>query len=128
MKGDGFLNEERAIFREVRKLLGEDTDPPDNSLIKAKLIKWGGGDHFPDEHSWARSSIDRRLVKLFRKHGIAPVLATLKGLEVELRKSGKSLPGYYQGGRPNSKLDQALKIARRNEARWVRERKERKQR
>lgn len=113
------LNEERGIQAEVRDLLGKDDDLPDNFEIKAEIVAWGGGDHFPDEYSWAR------LVNLFRNHGVALVLDTIAELEAELEEMGLELPEYYREGRPNSKLDQALQIARRNEAQWAREREER---
>lgn len=112
-----------GILDQVREYLGEDDEvPTDNSEIKAKLVELGGGDHFPDERSWAS------LVNLFRYHGIAPVLDTIAELEVELEEMGLELPEYYRDGRPNSKFDQALKIARRNEGQWAIEREERRHR
>ncbi|OGY27739.1 MAG: hypothetical protein A2Z42_02755 [Candidatus Woykebacteria bacterium RBG_19FT_COMBO_43_10] len=116
------------ILDQVRDLLGEDDDSLDNSQIKAKLVEWGGGDNFPDKHSWARSTLERRLADLFREHGVASVLIAIEELEVELEELGEGLPDYYRQDCFNSKLNQALKIARRNDLRWVRERKEKKRR
>ena len=122
------MSEEGDVLDQVRAFLGEDDDSPDNFQIKAKLVEWGGGDNFPDEHSWARPTLDRRLADLFREHGIASVLIAIEELEAELEAMGLELPGYYRQYRFNSKLNQALKIARRNDLRWVRERKEKKRR
>jgi len=117
-----------SILDLIRDLLGEDDAAPDNFEIKAKLIRWGGGDNFPDEHSWARSYLSDYLTSLFREHGIASVLIAIEELEAELEELGEGLPDYYRQDRFNSKLNQALNIARRNDIRWAREREEKKRR
>jgi hypothetical protein len=123
------LSEEGNILDQVRDFLGEDDEvPTDNFEIKAKLVEWGGGDNFPDEHSQARSYLTDYLANLFREHGIASVLIAVEELEAELEAMELELPDYYRRDRFNSKLNQALKIARRNEARWAKEWEERRQR
>lgn len=125
------MSKRRGILDEVRALVAEGDEVSAESLeIRAKLVAWGGAEgNFPEKRPWAIPSLERRLVDLFRKYGIDPVLIAIEELEEELEAVGLELPGYYRrNDRRGRKFKKALRIAFKSEKRWVREGEERRQR
>ena len=127
---------EEPIYRLVRRILDADhnddgfwgsSKPADNSKIRARLIELGDRKDFPDENAPLRATMEHHLAKPFREYSIGRVLDTIEALGVELEALEEELPIYYRRG-PNSKLEQALRVARGNESRWAKERDERGQR
>lgn len=119
------MSKRRGILDEVRALVDKGGEVSTKSLeIRAKLVAWGGAKgNFPEEHPWAAPSLERRLVNLFRKHGIDLVLIAIEELEEELEAMGLELPDYYRrNDRRGSKFKRAFKIACKSEKRWARER------
>lgn len=126
------MSKRRGILDEVRVLVDKGGEVSTESLeIRAKLVAWGGGakGNFPEKYPWAVPSLERRLINLFRKHGIDLVLIAIEELEEELEAVGLELPDYYRrSDRRGSKFKRAFRIACKSEKRWARDREERRQR
>lgn len=125
------MSKRRGVLDEVRALVDEGDEVSAESLeIRAKLVAWGGAEgNFPEKRPWAIPSLEQRLVRLFRRHGIDLVLIAIEELEEELEAVGLELPDYYRRNNfRGRKFEKAFRIACTNEARWVRRREERKQR